>query len=105
MNRNTLLCKLCVASVAERQMRRFVAMFPEDELTLNPLETAAHRRFVSEVRRNFDVTALHLQKGLVYLKRIFSATENEPLNPLQTQYSFSLYLLPHLHNAYPAHFG
>ena len=75
MNRNTLLCKLCVASVAERQMRRFVAMFPEDELTLNLLETAAHRRFVSEVRRNFDVTALHLQKGLVYLKRIFSATK------------------------------
>lgn len=51
---------------------------------------------MGDVRRNFEATALQLQRWFVYLKRICSTTENEPLNSLHTQHFFSLYLLPHL---------
>lgn len=40
----------------------------------------------------------------MYLNHICSATESEPLNPLQTQYFFSLYLLPHLNTTYQTSF-
>ena len=37
MNCNTLSYKSCVASVAEGQMRRFVAGLPEDEISTQPV--------------------------------------------------------------------
>ena len=82
--------------MAGGRLRRFKAGLFADEFTLKPLGTAAHRRFVDEIRRNFHCSCTVSEKGNLYLQRICSATEIETLSPLKTLHFFSLYLMPHI---------
>ena len=89
--------------MADGRLRRFKAGLSADKLTpLKPLGTAAHRRFVGEIRRNFHCSCTVSEKGILYLQRICAATESEALSPLKTLRFFSLHLIPHIKNRSPA---